>query len=63
MLVDTVSKVREQVRAMTTPVTVPLLEATEREQLLYQLQWEYHDWMLQNETRLSQGTYTSMCWS
>ena len=41
-LVDNVSKVREQVHAMTTLVTVPLLEATE--QLLYQLEWEYHEW-------------------
>ena len=35
---------------MTTLVTVPTLEAKEYEQLVYQLEWEYHDLVLQSET-------------
>ena len=48
---------------MTMLVAVPLLEAKEQEQSLYQLEWEYHDWILQNETLLSQGSSYIIRWS
>ena len=52
-LVENVAKVREQVQTKTTPATVLSLAATDDEQLLYQLEWEYHELILQNETTLS----------
>ena len=62
-IIQNVVSARQKSEPAVTLVAVSKFRDTEQEQMMFQFMWEYVDYILQNETRLSDGENPAMRWS